>query len=89
MLCLAEDPALRAAMAQKIPAAPPDPATHARVLGGIYAAVRAGPRHPLATVAAGTAGAAVAAERRSHFLLMQRESLAAALREAQGRREPN
>lgn len=76
---LAEDAGRRAALASKLPAPPPTPAAHVEELSRIYEAVQGEERQPSITIPP---------ERRARFLAMQRESLAAALRDSGGPRGP-
>ncbi|MCB9869048.1 MAG: glycosyltransferase [Planctomycetes bacterium] len=79
MLRLLRDPALRQRLAAHIPPLPPTPEEHAAALAGVYRDASAGPHPPVEVVPA---------EARAQLLVRQRESLAAALRAAAGRRDP-
>jgi len=79
MLKLAEEDGQREALASHIPSLPPTPAAHVGELTGIYEAVVDEDRRDRVEISA---------ERRTRFLGMQRESLAAALREHGGQRGP-
>ncbi len=79
MVGLAQDPGRRSALAGRIVNRAPTPADHAVTLSAIYREAIAAPRRPAVPVAAA---------RRAELLLMQRESLAAALRQVSGRRDP-
>lgn len=79
MRTLAEDGDRRAALAGRIPSSSPTPPAHVEELIRIYRAVRDEPRRDPSPIPP---------ERRAGFLGMQRESLAAALRDAGGQRDP-
>lgn len=76
---MATDESLRTRLRQAIPGPPQGPKTHIAELREHYNAVGAADRR---------AGSRIAAERRTTLALLQKESLAATLRDLRGSREP-